>query len=171
MCRIIFVAVVSTFAALTVSTTSPSAHADRTIRGSGFAVQVGSGWRGRIVAATQLSPPAVNLGNFRLPPARDNFGNSTRTRWPASAVLITIIDWSPGAYPSWQRVSLPLKIRRRDFAAPIEGVPSSHAFARRGVVVGGRPLEIWVNFGSKHITRTRLEVVNARLAAVRLTSR
>jgi hypothetical protein len=128
---------------------------------------VPAGWRGRIVRATSLSPPAVNLANFRLPPAKDNFGNSASGRWPARAVLITVIDWSPAAYPSLERVTLPLRIRRRDFGAPLEGAPASHAFARRSVVVGRRALEIWVQAGTKRVTDARLRLINRRLEGIR----
>ena len=154
--------------AITAAYASP---ATRLIHGSRFTVRVAPGWKGRIVPGTKLAPPAVNLGNFRLPPAKNNYGNASGS-WPARAILITVIDWTrANRGPRFPSAQLPLSIRRRDFTSGFEGVPDSHAFARRGVTVAGRRLEIWVQLGSKSVTAVRLRLINQRLADIHPVAR
>jgi hypothetical protein len=149
-----------------IAAASASPAATRLIHGSRFTVRVAPGWRGRVVPATKPAPPAVNLGNFPLPPAKNNYGNASGS-WPAKAILITVIDWTrANRGPRFRAGRLPLSIRRGDFTSGFEGVPSSHAFARRGVTVVGRRLEIWVQLGSKSVTAATLRLINLRLADI-----
>ena len=151
--------------AITAAYASPAAT--RVIHGSGFAVRVAPGWKGRIVSAAKPAPSAVNLGNFPLPPAKNNYGNASGS-WPARAILITVIDWThTNRAPRFPSARLPLGIRRRDLTSGFEGVPRSHAFARRGVTVAGRRLEIWVQLGSKNVTPAKLRLIDERLAEIR----
>jgi hypothetical protein len=141
------------------------------IHGSGFAVRVAPGWRGRVVPAAKPAPPAVNLGNFPLPPAGNDYGN-TGGSWPARAILVTVVDWTrANRGPRFRAGRLPLAIRRQDFTSGFEGVPSSHAFARRGVTVAGRRLEIWVQLGSKSVSASTLRLINRRLADIHPVAR
>jgi hypothetical protein len=113
----------------------------------------------------------VNLGNFPLPPEKNNYGNAGGS-WPARAVLLTVIDWThANRAPRFPAGRLPLGIGRRDFTSGFEGVPSSHAFARRGVTVAGRRLEVWVQLGSKSVTGPTLRLINRRLADIRPSAR
>jgi hypothetical protein len=150
---------------------SASPAATRVIRGSGFTVRVAPGWRGRVVPATKPAPPAANLANFALPPAKNDYGN-TGGSWPARAILVTVIDWTRASRgPRFRAGPLPLAIRRRDFTSGFEGVPSSHAFARRGVTVTGRRLEIWVQLGSERVRASTLRLINQRLADIHPVAR
>ena len=156
-------------AAITAAHASPAAT--RLIHGSGFTVRVAPGWRGRVVPAAKPVAPAVNLGNFRLPPAANNYGNAGGS-WPPRAVLITVIDWTrANRGPRFRAGRLPLSIRRQDFTSGFEGVPRSHAFARRGVTVAGRRLEVWVQLGSERVTGPTLRLINRRLADIHPAAR
>ena len=162
--RILVVSSCTAVAAITAAYASPAAT--RLIHGSGFSVRVAPGWRGRVVPTAKPAPPAVNLGNFPLPPATSNYGNAGGS-WPPRAILITVIDWTrANRGPRFRAGRLPLAIRRQDFTSGFEGVPRSHAFARRGVTVVGRRLEIWVQLGSKRVNAPTLRLINQRLADI-----
>jgi hypothetical protein len=80
--------------------------------------------------------------------------------------MISVIDESgdTGATHA-EAAALPLRVRARDVGG-FEGIPPSHAFARRSVRVNSRLIEVWVQFGHRRLTAADLNRANRLLRRV-----
>ncbi len=143
----------------------------RTLSGSGFAVNVPSGWYGRVrptnpPPSTIIPSPYVDLGNYPLPPREGQSGSETR---PANGILVSVTESSPGVAP-FKPAKLPLTVRLSDFGLSLEGIPGVRSSAKKPVVVNGRYLQISVLLGAKKVTPATLAAVDRALGGIQLTS-
>jgi hypothetical protein len=138
--------------------------------GHGFAVVAPGGWLARVVADTDTSPAALNVGNFPLPDAAAFYGNTAGASWPEDGILITVVDRRAlTTATGFDPASLPLSLGPADAAPGREGVPASHGLLTRRVRVSDRLLEIVAQTAQAPVSARALELINDVLARVRLT--
>lgn len=121
----------------------------------GVRVELPAGWSGKIYndQPTAGSRAAfVHVANFALPPGDDDFGTKATSRMRATSVLIVLLETPKSDTKSgfhYARLTAPLSVSRSDFLPLFQGVPPTHAFARRLFSVQGRRFMLWVQFGRK----------------------
>jgi hypothetical protein len=128
-----------------------------TIARHGLRITIPGGWHGRIYQR-RAGLPILQAGNFRLPENDDDVGTKATKRMRRASIFISLLEACPGS--PFPHVRLPVRIRRSDFLPMFEGVPRSHAFARRLLTVNGRKFQLWLQFGRRPAVASALQHAN-----------
>ncbi len=140
----------------------------------GIRIELPSGWSGVIYNRQPSSASRaafVHVGNFTLPSQDDDFGTNATARMRASSILIVLLETPRSGTKSgfrYPKLAKPLTISRGDFLALFQGVPPTHAFARRLFSVQGRRFMLWVQFGRK-VPGSLLNEANTVLKTIRFS--
>src|SRR3954447_24742235 len=136
--------------------------------GHGTSIRLPDGWTG-VIYKRRGGLPVLHAASFKLPPV-DGDDGATRAvpRMHADDVLLVILQGEP-KFAGYPRGRLPIQLRSSDFAAPVEGMPLSHAFARVDFTYRRRGYDLWVEFGSKPARANVVRKANRVLASLRLT--
>jgi hypothetical protein len=144
--------------------------ASTTVNGHGISVRLPTGWTG-VVYQRVGGLPILHAGSFRLPPVDGDDGalRAVRRMRP-SDVLLVMLEYRP-SQTHFPNRALPLRLRRSEFGAPVEGMPWSHAFARIEFSTARRSFDLWIEFGSKHASPTAIRAADRVLATLRVRAR
>ncbi len=147
-----------------------TAEASRTVSGHGISVRLPSGWTG-VVYQRVGGLPILHAGSFRLPPVDgDDGAQRAIRRMRPGDVLLVMLQYRPSSTTHFPRV-LPLRLRRSDFATPVEGMPLTRAFARIHFSAARRSFDLWIEFGGKHARPAAIRAVDRVLATLRIGGR
>jgi hypothetical protein len=147
-----------------------SIEAATTVSGHGISVRLPPSWTG-VVYRRVGGLPILHAGSFRLPPIDGDDGalRAVRRMRPRD-VLLVMLEYRP-SQTHFPNRALPLRLRRSEFGAPVEGMPWSHAFARIEFATGRRSFDLWIEFGSKHASPAAIRAVDRVLASLRVRAR
>jgi hypothetical protein len=158
------VSVVACVAGAMLSVGRGQAGPQGSLTGYGLGLTLPVGWHGRIYRRAG-GLPILQVGNFSLPSNDDDVGTEAIKRMRAGSILIVLLE-SPRQGKTgfkYQRVKLPIQVRSSDFLPLFEGVPASHAFARRLFSTHGRRFMLWVQFGVRPAPAHLLRAANRAL--------
>lgn len=139
-----------------------------TIAGHGLRITIAGRWHGRIYQRPH-GCPVLQAGNFRLPVNDDDVGTKAIKRMRRGSIFIVLLESDPGS--PFPLVRLPVSIRRSDFLAMFEGVPRTHAFARRLFTANRRQFQLWAQFGRRPAPAPALRQANDVIRTLRIDAR
>jgi hypothetical protein len=112
--------------------------------------------------------PILHAVSFKLPPADGDDGAINAVRWMhRDDVLLVMLQGDP-KFAGYPQPRFPIQLRPSDFAAPVEGMPLSHAFARVEFTYRERAFDLWVELATKPARRTVLRKANRVLDSMQL---
>jgi len=129
-----------------------------------------AGWTG-VIYERRNGLPILHAASFALP-AVDGDDGALRAipRMRRNDVLLVLLEGEP-RFAGYPRRALPIRLRRADFAAPVEGMPLSRAFARVQFSTGRRAFDLWIEFGAKPAPAAAVRAADRALATLRLAAR
>ena len=137
------------------------------LRGHGISIRLPVGWTGVIYKRTR-GLPILHAASLKLPRADGDDGAINAVpRMHRDDVLLVMLQGDP-KFAGYPRRRLPIQLRSSDFAAPVEGMPLSHAFARVDFTYRERAFDLWVEFATKPARRTVISKANRVLESMHL---
>lgn len=135
----------------------------------GISMDVPNGWSSEIYNNQPRGLPSsalVHLASFQLPVKDDDIGTNAEQKMKSDDILIVVLE-STGSKTGFEYPALRtrLKIGREDFLPAFEGVPASHAFARRLFSTHKRRFMLWIQFGKKRVTDHNVQRANEVLGS------
>jgi hypothetical protein len=126
------------------------------------------GWDARISFRESTPGPVVEAATFPLPAAaQDSMYLATHSSDPQDVILAIHDETRACPCDGFAETSTPFSIRPEDFTS-WQGLEETHSLATRSVVINGRSLQVWVNFGSTPAPDARLDEVNRILGSMSL---
>lgn len=162
--------------ALFIAVAAGSSDSDRAnvIDGFGLTMQLPEGWDGRVYQRSPRDAVTVEAASVTLAPKADDSFQQTEASMGASDAFIWLSDIGsppsqPGREPTWKKASLPITISASDVHRYVEG-HSLPANVARPVLINGRPITLYVGFGSWP-NDAMIEQVNKVLASLSVSAR
>ena len=166
---VVFCAILAALALAAASSGSGGSSLS-TVRGYGIALRLPRGWSG-VVYRRRGSLPVLHAASFPLPPVDEDDGALRAIpRMRRRDVLFVMLEGDPRV-AGYARHALPIRLRRADFAAPVEGMPLPHAFARIQFETGLRDFDLWIKLGAKPAPASAIRAANSVLATLRVAPR
>lgn len=138
----------------------------RTLSGYGLSIELPPGWDGRLYRRPGDGTTGLQAANFQLPEEDDDLASAARRDLVSSGIVIGALVGDTASPSWWTHATLPVEIRRSDFA-PYEGFEWRTA-AIRHLIVGERSALVFAAFDVAHPRDEILVKANAVLATVEI---
>ena len=136
----------------------------RTLSDHGLSIELPPGWHGRIYRRPEDEITGLHVANFPLPSEDDDLASAARRGMADTGIVLGVIVGDTESPSWWTPATLPVEIRRSDFA-PYEGFEWRTA-AIRHLLIDKRSALVFAAFGSAHPRDEHLAEANAVLATV-----
>lgn len=135
---------------------------------AGLGLQVPNGWDVRTTYLEGTPGPTLEAASFTLPsPGPDAMNLATGSMAPGDIALAIRDNTDACPCSGFESSSLPIQISSQDYTK-WPGLNPGHSFAERSVEVGGRWLNLWIDFAESPVSDGSLGEVNRVLSTLSL---